>query len=58
MWKVQEYNPQGVNEFLHFTFVYILKIAESKRQIEIFCMKATEMSTMSEAKTGKKVHYN
>ena len=48
------------NEFQQLTFVYILKISESKRQIETFCMKAAEMSTMSELKTEKSihVHYN
>ena len=40
------------------TFVYILKIARSKRQIEIFCMKATEMFVMSEVKTEKNTHCN
>ena len=46
------------NEFLHLTFGYILQIVESKRQIEIFRMKASEMSTMSELKTEKNIHYN
>ena len=38
------------------SFVYILQIAESKRQIETFCMKAIEMSTMNELKTEKSIH--
>ena len=56
MWKVQEYNPLGVNEVLHLTFVYLLKIAEPKTQIKIFCMKATELSPMSKLKTEKSIH--
>ena len=58
MWKVHEYNPSGVNKFPLLTFVYIIKTAESKRQIEIFYMKATEMLKMSEVKTGKSIYYN
>ena len=42
-------------------FTCILKIAESNGPVDqdtVFCMKATEMSTMSEVKTEKSIHYN
>ena len=52
------YNPLEINELPHLTFVYILKIAESRKVTDQDCMKATEMFTMSEVKAEKSIHCN